>query len=195
MAVYQDIDMWGAENTQGGPLEYIGSDAIKNALQNWITSKRGDFLRNPGAGGALDFMAFKAMSPERLSTMKFQLLNSITNNFYPSIKVTNINFIPDYTNRILEIEIYYKIEAENIYDVVTIFTNTDYSINNFTYEEVTYVEDNLLEFFTKKKSDLPDKRLLYDNDGNFWKWGKYKLVNLTVTDSRFADILEIANAS
>jgi hypothetical protein len=40
---------------------------------------------------------------------------------------------------------------------------------------------------------MMDKRLLFDNEGSFWKWGKYKLVNLTPFDPCFEDILIIAN--
>lgn len=191
----QDIDIWGAELPNGQAKEYIGSEAVKNALQLWLAVEKGGYLMNPGEGGPIDSIPFKTMSQQNLMSIKFQLMNALTKDFAPSLRVTNLTLTPDYQNRLLEIAIYYTILETGIPDNVTIFTNSDYAVNNFTYEEINYTGDNLIEFFTIKKPSIPDSRLVYDTDGNFWKWNKYKFPLLQPTDPEFESVLIIANGS
>ena len=193
MATYQDIDIYGELNPNGELKTYAGKDAIKNALQLWLSSKKGEYLLNPGLGGPLDTFSFKTMNEESLTILRFQLMSAIDTEFTPAIRLTNVLFNPDFQNRILEIILAYQIEETGEQGEVTVFMNTQYSYRNFNYEEVTEVGENLKTFFTIKKPNMMDKRLLFDNEGSFWKWGKYKLVNLTPFDPCFEDILIIAN--
>ncbi len=193
MATYQDIDIYGELNPNGELKTYAGKDAIKNALQLWLSSKKGEYLLNPGLGGPLDTFSFKTMNEESLTILRFQLMSAIDTEFAPAIRLTNVLFNPDFQNRILEIILAYQIEETGEQGEVTVFMNTQYSYRNFNYEEVTEVGENLKTFFTIKKPNMMDKRLLFDNEGSFWKWGKYKLVNLTPFDPCFEDILIIAN--
>ena len=195
MPVYQDLDIYARDNANGEPIVYYSTQAIKNAVTLWIASKRGDYLMAPEAGGPLDVAQFKTMTPEVLQNLKFQLLNALTIEFGSTLEVQSIDFIPDYQNRILEISIIYTIPSEGIIDSISLFTNNNYETSNFQYITVEYVGDNLYEFFVIKKPDQRDNRLIYDYEMDMWKWGKYKFPNLTPLDSRFEDILIIANAS
>jgi len=195
MSTYQDIDLYSRDNKDGTPVTYYAASAIKNAMNQWINSKRGEYLMNPFAGGALDNFAFKTLNPENFMTLKMRLMTALMNEFSPEVTIQALNIIPDYENRITEIEVVYSIPNEGTTDALSLFLNTKFSTNSFEYEEVLYIEDNLLEFVTIKKPSISSSRLIYDYDLNSWKWNKYKLVNLLPTDSKFTDILIVCNGS
>jgi hypothetical protein len=195
MAVYQDVDLYGRDNTDGTPITYYSANAIKNALTQWANSKRGDYLMVPGAGGALDNFAFKTLTSENILILKTQLLTALVNQFSPSITVIDISITPDYQNRITEIEVTYSIQEEKVTDSVSLFINTAFSTASFEYETVNYIEQNLLEFVTIKKPDQMANRLIYDHEINSWKWGKFKFISLTPSDPYFTDILIVCNGS
>jgi len=191
MSVFHDVDVYGEKLANGTIKEYIGSEAIKNALLLFLSSKKSEFLNEPELGGPLDGFVFKSMSDSDLQ--KFELWTLITNEFSPSLELVDIEITPDFNNRITEIVVSYIIPNSGDMGITTIFTNNEYGYKNFKYEEVELIEENLKEFFLIKKPSMPDKRLLFDNEGLFWKWGKYKLVNLTPLDPYFEEILIIAN--
>lgn len=195
MSTYHDIDLFGKDNNDGTPRTYYSANAIKNALYQWMNSKRGEYLMNPYAGGPLDNFVFKTMNADTLLILRMQLLTSLKTEFSPTISIESIDIIPDYENRLTEIEVVYTIPTEGVTDKVSLFINTKYSVNTFEYEIVDYVGHNLLEFVTIKKPDQSSNRLLYDYDLNAWKWGKYKLTALTPLDPYFSDILLICNGS
>jgi phage baseplate assembly protein W len=195
MPTFHDLDIYGRDNSNGSPIVYYGADAIKNALTQWINSKRGDYLMNPNAGGALDIFLFKSLSEDRLFTLKAQLLSLLTNQFAPAIEINSIEITPDYTIRAVVIDIYYYIPKEGLSDNIEVFVNSQYSKTNFEYEDISLVGFNLYQFVTIKKIDQSSSRLIYDYDMNSWKWGRYKLINLLPTDEYFTDILIIINGS
>jgi len=195
MSVMQDIDLYGRDNTDGTPITYYSANAIKNALTQWANSRRGDYLMQPGAGGALDNFAFKTLTSENILILKTQLLTALVNQFSPSITVLDITIEPDYQNRITEIEVTYSIPDEGVTDSVSLFINSAFSTVSFEYEIVNYIEHNLLEFVTIKKPDQSSNRLIYDYDLDSWKFGKYKFPLLLPTDPYFTDILLVCNGS
>lgn len=195
MPVYQDIDLYGRENPDGSPVTYTSVDAIKHALFQWVNSSRGDYVMNPTAGGALDSFVFKSLNASNFNMLRFELLTALTTRFAPSITVNSIDLIPDYDNRMMEVQISYSIPAEGVSDTLSIFTNSNYSYNTFEYEDVAYTGENLYQFFVIKKADLASSRLIYDYDLDAWKWSKYKLINLLPTDPYFTQILALANGS
>ena len=195
MSTYQDIDIYGTDNADGTPVTYYGVDAVKNALYQWINSKTGEYLMNPGYGGPLDNFAFKTLSNENLFNLRIQLLTSINNEFSPTVVVEDIIVTPDYEHRITQVDVIYTIPQEGTADSISLFLNTKYSTSSFEYEDVAYVDFNLYEFVRIKKPDQSSARLIYDYELNNWKWGRYKLVNLVPTDPYFADILTICNGS
>lgn len=190
---YHDIDIFGRESRPGVALEYGNQDAIKNALTLFLTSKKGDYLRNPSAGGIIDFSLFKTINEINLQKLGFVLKNAINNFFTPAVELLEVNLIPDYDHRILQYDIIYKDTETLTINNVSIYTNISYQYQKFEFTSVEYTEDNLLKFIMLQKIDDPTKRLLYNSDDGLWYYGKFKLVNLTQSDPYFDQILAAAN--
>lgn len=195
MALNQDIDIFGKENPDGTAFEYHGQEAVSNALNLWLSSKKGEFIYNPMAGGVLDRTLFRSMTPDSLQTIEFYIRNSITNYFFPSIDIRGIDIIPNYESRYLEITVTYIDPTDNTFQNVTIYTNTDYSIKSFDYQKIEYTGDNLIQFCQIKKTDMLDEILKFDTNTNYWTWGAYQFINLTSSSPEFEDILLICNGS
>jgi hypothetical protein len=190
---YQDIDIYGKEAREGMALEYSNQEAIRNALFLFLTSKRGDFIRNPFAGGLLDFQTFKTMSDSNIQKASFTIRNAINNYFSPAVEIQNINLIPDYTNRILEYNIIYKDSVTLEINTVSIYTDTEYKAQKFEYEDVPYVTQNLLRFIILQKTENSNRTLIYNSDDGLWYYGKFRLINFSPSDELFDDILATAN--
>ena len=187
-----DISPQGLQNDDGSAVEYLDNDAIGNALYLFLTSKRGDFLYNPGAGGVLDTPLFRTMTDEMLMILRFNIMNAITNSFTPQVRIQTIQIIPDKQNRILEINISYSTANGNIQNT-TVFVNADFHTKDFEYTNVEYVGENLYNFCQIKKSDLMGQPLELDPTDDIWKWKNYCLINLTTNDSYFEQILLLCN--
>jgi hypothetical protein len=190
---YHDIDIFGREKREGIALDCLNADAIKNALILFLTTKKGDYIRNPGAGGIVDFAFFKTPTEANIQKIGFILKNAINNYFVPAIELQEINVIPDYDNKILEISIVYKDLTTLVINNVSLYTNTSYAYQKFEYEEVSYTGANLLRFIILQKTGDPSKKLIYNSDDGVWYYGKFKLINLTQSDPYFDQILQAAN--
>lgn len=194
MAVnYFDFDLEAKTYNNGNAVVYENDDAIKNSVLLWLTSSRGDFLKNPDAGGMLDFFLFKNITTERLRLLGFSLYNEMYFTFLGLIKILDINIVPNYTQRYIQIEITYQIiESEQVIKEELII---DKPVNNKTktYIEIDYIEENLYNFVKIQKNSHQDKKLKFDTTLNSWIWGEFKLVNLTESDPYFAQILELCN--
>jgi hypothetical protein len=190
---YHDIDIYGREQRPGNALEYYNADAVKNALIFFLTSGKGDYIRNPSAGGLVDWSTFKQMSDLNIQKMSFLLKNAISNNFVPAIELQSINLTPDYENRILQIDITYIDKTSLTINQVSLFTDTSYSYQKFEYIDVAYIEENLMKFIMLQKTDDPSRRLIFNSDDGLWYYGKFKLNNFTTSDIFFDQILAIAN--
>lgn len=159
-----------------------------------MTSKRGDFVRNPGAGGIFDALLFKSIQQQNYTALEFRIKNDLTNNFTPEIRLNQITVAPDYNNRLVAIDISYYDVDNQVNDNVSIYTNLDYATKKYDYENVEFIEENLRNFCLIKKSDMPSERLIF-NEESQWVYGKYIFTNLQVTDPFFEDILLICNGS
>ena len=188
-----DFDAEGRTSEDGCPLIYEEQNAINNALANWLTSKRGEFLKNPGAGGVLDYFLFKSLKKEMLNLLGFTLQNALTLTWSNVISLIELQITPNYTERMIEISIKYSINSTGAIDEVSVFVDKTIDKINYEYIEVDYIEVNLYTFITIQKPSHPNDKLIFDTDNNVWIWGSYKLVNLTETDSYFDDILAICN--
>jgi hypothetical protein len=190
---YQDIDIYGKEIREGTPLEYYNQEAIRQALFLFLTSRRGDFLRNPGIGGLIDYQTFKTMSEDNIQKASFTIRNAINTAFAPAVEIQAINLIPDYENRILEYNVIYQDSVTLEINSVSIYTDTEYKSQKFTYEEVPYVNQNLYRFIVLQKTENSNKKLVYNSDDGIWYYGKYKLINFSQADESFDQILAVAN--
>lgn len=192
--VLMDIDIFGRENPDGTAKEYYEDEAIKMALITWLTSKKGDFLMEPTEGGIIhDTLLFKNMTASKVSQVSFAIKNAINNGFVPDIDIRKILIEPDYENRMWIIEIYFTNPESGNHSEVQIFTKDLSQKLTYTYEDVPFTEDNLYNFVRIKQVNIPDERLVFNPESGYWEWGKYRLINLTPSDSKFSDILSLIN--
>lgn len=174
-------------------IEYIDADAVNNALNLFLTSKKGDFLYNPGAGGILDTPLFKSMTPQMFEMLRFNLRNAITNYFTPFVTINSIDIIPDYNNHILEIKVTYKTDTGSTQQT-TVFVNADFHTKHYEYTNVEYVGENLLNFCQIKKSDMTSEILTFDDTDNLWKYGSYIFTAFNFQTDPYAEaILLVCN--
>ncbi|HPJ86798.1 MAG TPA: hypothetical protein PLU55_01655 [Candidatus Pacearchaeota archaeon] len=192
---YFDYDIEGNTFIDGNAIVYENDEAIKNAISQWLVSKRGDYLKNPSEGGILDYFLFKNMTNSNLELIGFAIQNLFTINLVSLVKLVNISIQPDYTNRSIDIDVVYKINGTNT--VVTEQLSMDKVIDkkSNTYLDIDYIEENLFEFVKIQKYSHPSQKLIYDNDVLSWVWGKYKFINLVDTDEYFERILYVCNVS
>jgi hypothetical protein len=195
LAEITDIDFYGQNLANGQAVEYMGTDAVGNALYLWMTSKKGEFLYNPAAGGILDKSLFKTMSPDNLANIQFYLYNSILNFFSPYIELRDLILEPDMNSRILNITIKYFFPQTNQSGSVSIYVQSDYANKSYTYEDVDYVGSNLINFCRLQKTDMLNDKLVFNPDTDLWSYGKYIFINLTTSSSEFETVLLICNGS
>lgn len=192
-ATVQDIDAYGKQNQDGSPVVYINDDAISNALYMFLTSKRGDFLYNPGSGGVLDSPIFKTMTPVMLEVLSFNIRNALTNNFTPYITIQQISITPDKVNRILEVAVVYRTNS-GATKQTSVYVNSEYHTKNFEYTNIIYTGQNLYDWCLVIKSEMSGQILELDPISQLWTWKNYILVNLTTSDPFFDAILMLANS-
>jgi len=192
---YFDYDIEGNTFIDGNAIVYENDEAIKNAISQWLVSKRGDYLKNPSEGGILDYFLFKNMTNSNLELIGFAIQNLFTINLVSLVKLVNISIQPDYTNRSIDIDVVYKINGTNT--IVTEQLSMDKVIDkkSNTYIDIEYIEENLFEFVKIQKYSHPSQKLIYDNDVLSWVWGEYKFINLVDTDEYFERILYVCNVS
>ena len=190
---FEDFDIYGREKDDGQPYYFHDDEALGNALTLWLTSKRGDFIRDPEEGGILDHYLFKNMTNSSINQIQFMLTNAIYRKFSNSIQLNNLVIAPDRVSRTIEISIYYTSLVSNKQNTVTIYIDEFPDIVYYKYQDVEYVGETLYNFIVLKKPSMNGRRLTYNIEEESWTWGKYKFVNLTTTDSYFSVILAYIN--
>lgn len=191
--VYMDLDVYGDENSDGTAKEYLDNEAIKMAFTLWLTSKRGDFLRQPSLGGVFDTLLFKQMSLEKAQMIHFSIRNAINNAFSPSIKLLDLQVNPNFEGRYWEIYIKYENPFDKQIESVTVYTKDLSTKDSLDYIEIDYIGDNLYNFCVIKAPSMTEQLLLYDSTKLAWLYGRYWFTNLTSSDTRFNDILTVCN--
>ena len=121
------------------------------------------------------------------------MYREISNFFFPALQVTSIVLVPEKSKRLLTISISYIIREIDVIDSLEFYTNSDYDTDLYTFEDIEYVDENLLSFCQSKKPDMIGERLILSEDTGYWTWGKYQFINFKVTDTNFAVILQICN--
>lgn len=191
--LYSDIDMYGRESRPGMALEFFDIDATSNALLMWLTSKKGDFIRNPGAGGILEKYLFKNINNEKLFKIKIELMSSFRNYFSGSLVIDDIMFKANNEDRILEIKLVYHDIRTGISNNVVAYVNSDFASKRFEYEEIAYVEENLYRFVQLTIPSYSIEKIVFDTTMLVWRWGKYKFNNFSTSDTYFSQILGLIN--
>jgi len=190
---YHDIDIYGREQQNGAPYELNNEEAVKNALTLWLTSKAGDFIRNPLAGGLLDRVLFKNMHGRSIGLFLFALKNALYNEFDPVIKVLDLQIERLYQYRTLKIEIQYVILGSNVIQNVEVFTKDIKSIPEQKEQTISYVGANLRMFCLIRQPDMEGELLVYNSEEEKWRWGIYYFENFSTSDDYYDEIISICN--
>lgn len=192
MAILHDIDFYLNTDKKGNPIEHIEEDAIKNALLVWLTSAKGDIIENPQIGGLLDESVFKKMTPGKAQALEFKIKNAINNQFFPAVQLISVNVIPNYEDRLWEINIEYINYLNNQKQSLTIYSEDTTQTLTFNYEYIDKTGENLYNIVVLLKPSMGNRILRFDEEKG-WLWGKYVFSNLTYDDPYFSAILELAN--
>jgi hypothetical protein len=192
-SVYHDLDIYGRNNTDGTAMEYFDEDAVKTALTLWLTSKKGEFILNPDAGGVLDSATFKNLEGKAIKTLLFRLKNALLLEFVPTIQLVNMIVTPDYEQRVWQVEIQYRNLLTNQIASVYFYSKDLVNIEEQSEEDIEYVGENLRMFCLVKKPDMEGELLVYNDNDLVWKWGLYRFINFSISDPYYNEILAIAN--
>jgi len=191
--IFQDIDIYGEENKDGTAKEYLDEEAVKMAFTLWLTSKKGEFIRQPQNGGVFDSLLFKQMTPDKAQMIHFSIRNAINNSFFPSIKLLDLQITPNYEQRYWEIYIKYENPFNKNIQSVTVYTKDLSNADSNEYIEVSYIGNNLYNWCVIKAPSMTGQQLLYDSNKLKWIWGRYLFTEFSTTDSRFSEILVVCN--
>jgi hypothetical protein len=178
-----------------GQLQEITNDrALKEALNFFLSVKRGDVLGYPEEGGVLDTATFSVMSIDYLQLISFKIRNAIIKEFEPEIILNELNVIPDYDKRILIIEIFYTNPLTDVPDSLVIYTeDPQETVKHSIYVDILYTGENLYNFCFANQDKFPEEKLIFNADLSTFFWGQYKFVNLTKDDPYFDQILLLLN--
>jgi len=95
-----------AEIELDGSLRIVtGSDALANSLRMWISSFRGEILRNPTKGGYVIQWLMKPMSEETRVRIAEAIEEGLFEDFDPKITLQKLTVTPNYENKYWEIEL------------------------------------------------------------------------------------------
>lgn len=190
---YQDIDYYGETTSYGSLKEYYGEDAMKKAFNNYLISDPDDYLLNPDRGGIITRLFHKTMNGVNLSDIYIIMLRTISEDFN-GVTVNSINFQPNDAEGILEISIDYIVDATGNLSNTSLNILTGVKNENYTYQNVPLVEENLLNFCESQKATNGNNLLGFDTNLASFRWGNYVFVNLTQNDPYFATIESVCNS-
>ena len=102
---FKDYPM-DAELTVNGVLRTLeGTEAITNALRQWISSFKGEVIRQPNRGGYISRWLMKPITEETALAIKRAILDGLTDEFTPVLIPQVIEVIPHYEQQYWEIHV------------------------------------------------------------------------------------------
>jgi hypothetical protein len=103
--IYKDYSI-DADLTSTGALKVLeGRDAVTNALKLWISSFRGEVMRDPSKGGYITRWLMKPISETTAVAIKRAILDGLNDEFYPILIPSIVDVIPNYEREYWEIHI------------------------------------------------------------------------------------------
>jgi len=196
MAQLEDIDIYSRRDNSGKPLVVRGDKALSNAIIFYLTSRRGDYLRNPGDSGVLVTLDFKNLNAS-MQNMEVEMQMDLNQRFATVANVIRVTISPNYEKRRWEVEVFYQSLLSGNYVSIIIETNIKIAPTSpvINYIDVPYTDENLEEFVEQNYDKQPDAFLTHEDlpDGSFWVWGKYRLINFSTESANFATILNRIN--
>lgn len=100
-----DYSIFGGINKKGEINQVWGSDAINNALLLWISSFKGDIIRDPLVGGIFTNLITKPMNQTNIINTERNALKALNNEFTPALQDIKISMTPNTEKRYWEISI------------------------------------------------------------------------------------------
>lgn len=95
-----------AELNKDGVLKVLeGAEAIENAIKQWITSFRGEYIRNPSKGGYITYWLMKPMNNDTQRAIRESIIEGIMEDFSPEIRIKTLEVTPDYDRMLWEIHL------------------------------------------------------------------------------------------
>lgn len=103
--IYRDFPM-NAETNGDGVLKVLeGHEAVENAIRQWISSFRGEYIRNPSRGGYVTYWLLKPMNEDTRRAIKESIREGFYEDFSPEIEIRKLEVTPDYDRMIWEIHL------------------------------------------------------------------------------------------
>lgn len=103
--LYKDYSIDAELETTGALKILVGKEAITNALRQWISSFRGEIIRDPNRGGYITRWLMKPLSEDTALAIKRAILDGFVDEFYPVLIPSLIEVIPNYEREYWEIHI------------------------------------------------------------------------------------------
>jgi len=186
-----DFDWSGRTDLKGSPLRVENGDAIANAIQTYLQSRKGDYVNNPNLGGLLDNFNFRLIKNEYVFEQN-SILSDLSSRFSGLARVESVTIIPNRPLRITEITVnifIYKSQKERS---LTLFKKTEFNyVKVVDYIEVDYSGENLVDFIQGNLMDQPKAPLYYNSDLDSWVWNSFKLINLTNSSDELQYLIEM----
>lgn len=103
--LYKDYSIDAELETTGALKILEGREAITNALRQWISSFKGEIIRDPDRGGYITRWLMKPLSEDTALAIKRAILDGFVDEFYPVLIPNLIEVIPNYEREYWEIHI------------------------------------------------------------------------------------------
>jgi phage baseplate assembly protein W len=101
---------------------YTSKDAIRANLLNFLLTGTRERILKPNFGSSIKDQIFENITQDKLSEVN-EIIQFNIENYFPSIKLEELNIIPD--NNIINIYIKYSIKNTNIQDDIQINFNNE----------------------------------------------------------------------
>jgi hypothetical protein len=103
--IYKDYSIDALTDNKGVLTLLSGKQALENALRLWITSFKGEFNRNPEAGGYVTRWLTKPITDDYATKIRNAILDGLNDEFFPSLIVSKLEITPHYQEEFWEIHL------------------------------------------------------------------------------------------
>ena len=98
-----DVDILGQIEPNGAIKELWEEDALSNAIKIWITSHKGDFIREPNRGGYVIQWFTRPMNTVNRQDIEMAIRNGFDQDFRPYMNIISLHIIPNNEKRYWEL--------------------------------------------------------------------------------------------
>jgi len=192
----KDFDIYDTQLPGGKPYVLYNDEALSNMLIFWITSSKGDYVRNPELGGIFQELLYKQLLPLHPSTLS-RYRKLIESNFGAFISVKNFTIEPDVETRswMIHLEWTSKLTKQPNTTIVALDNKVTPASQTTTYIDINLDGENLYNFVLIKLPALQNYTINYSDMEGSYIWGNLKFSLLTSSDPYFNSIVLAINGS